>query len=438
MGDGKLLCCGSPLYLKNRYGMGYSMIVEKQDAIMFDSSNFISVLKSQIPEAKLLTDVGTEISFQLPFSSSSLFQSLFEYFDANGKNLGISSYGVSVTTLEEVFITVQNSTNTQAQAEEGRNHNFHQKEVDASIVVDSELLTDSLAIPQNESGIFKIDENDIFSFYSKHLIALLIKRLLYFYRDIKSWVFLYFVPVVFLLAGLLVNNFSLGATYQPSRRMDVRMYNSKINTNYMPTPFSSGSTFCAGYSCAENIYGQIELTDSIPNHSLYPLRTTSQLNSIQSISQFLLDSKTDFKASQFGAISFLNSSYSNFNGSLSSISYVVHSNYTAVHGAPLFNSIVANSIVSFINPASSLTVRIFPLPYTTSESKFISNFSIFIVSLFLLLAIAVIPASFATHIVREREVKAKHQQIVSGVSFPIYWLSNWIWYLFFCFNVYLY
>jgi ATP-binding cassette subfamily A (ABC1) protein 3 len=56
----------------------------------------------------------------------------------------------------------------------------------------------------------------------------------------------------------------------------------------------------------------------------------------------------------------------------------------------------------------------------------------------LLLAIAVIPASFATHIVREREVKAKHQQIVSGVSFPIYWLSNWIWYLFFCFNVYLY
>ena len=38
-----------------------------------------------------------------------------------------------------------------------------------------------------------------------------------------------------------------------------------------------------------------------------------------------------------------------------------------------------------------------------------------------------VPAAFATFIVREREVKAKHQQLVSGVSIPAYWLAAFLW-----------
>ena len=44
-----------------------------------------------------------------------------------------------------------------------------------------------------------------------------------------------------------------------------------------------------------------------------------------------------------------------------------------------------------------------------------------------MLAIPYVPAAFATFIVREREVKAKHQQLVSGVSIPAYWMSAWLW-----------
>ena len=36
MGDGKLRCCGSSLYLKNLFGVGYNMTVEKIDATKFD------------------------------------------------------------------------------------------------------------------------------------------------------------------------------------------------------------------------------------------------------------------------------------------------------------------------------------------------------------------------------------------------------------------
>ncbi|KAJ6363443.1 hypothetical protein OIU78_003587 [Salix suchowensis] len=43
------------------------------------------------------------------------------------------------------------------------------------------------------------------------------------------------------------------------------------------------------------------------------------------------------------------------------------------------------------------------------------------------IAFSFIPASFAVAIVKEREVKAKHQQLISGVSVLSYWVSTYIW-----------
>ena len=65
--------------------------------------------------------VGTEISFKLPLSSSSSFESMFREIEQcmrrsnpnaeargqeNDDNIGVESYGISVTTLEEVFLRV--------------------------------------------------------------------------------------------------------------------------------------------------------------------------------------------------------------------------------------------------------------------------------------------------------------------------------------------
>jgi hypothetical protein len=49
---------------------------------------------------------GTEISYQMPFSGAEGFPGLFDELDHKSKQLGIASYGISVTTLEEVFLRV--------------------------------------------------------------------------------------------------------------------------------------------------------------------------------------------------------------------------------------------------------------------------------------------------------------------------------------------
>ena len=54
----------------------------------------------------LLLFSGLELSFVLPSESSSRFEGLFTEIEQRRNDLGISSYGASVTTMEEVFIKV--------------------------------------------------------------------------------------------------------------------------------------------------------------------------------------------------------------------------------------------------------------------------------------------------------------------------------------------
>ena len=49
-------------------------------------------------------DVGAELSYSLPDEKSNLFPGMFEELERRKDELGIASYGASITTMEEVFM----------------------------------------------------------------------------------------------------------------------------------------------------------------------------------------------------------------------------------------------------------------------------------------------------------------------------------------------
>ncbi len=63
-------------------------------------------LQAVVPEAVLMENVGAELTYQLPNDKAhtATYEALFTKLDANLQHLGISSYGVSDTTLEEVLL----------------------------------------------------------------------------------------------------------------------------------------------------------------------------------------------------------------------------------------------------------------------------------------------------------------------------------------------
>ena len=91
-----------------RYGVGYHLTLVKD--IFCVSSRVEQIVKSFVPEAEQVTDVGAELSFILPSSSTPSFPNLFDKIEANKADLGIQSFGVSITTMEEVFMKVGEGT----------------------------------------------------------------------------------------------------------------------------------------------------------------------------------------------------------------------------------------------------------------------------------------------------------------------------------------
>lgn len=104
MAEGKVKCCGSSLFLKNRYGVGYNLVIAKKTRD--PAPQVDEFIYRRIEGVKKLQEVSSEMTFQLPTASSSQFKEFFNELDSNLETLGIRSYGVGITTLEEVFLKI--------------------------------------------------------------------------------------------------------------------------------------------------------------------------------------------------------------------------------------------------------------------------------------------------------------------------------------------
>uniref|UniRef100_A0A8D2JSB3 ABC transporter domain-containing protein n=1 Tax=Sciurus vulgaris TaxID=55149 RepID=A0A8D2JSB3_SCIVU len=102
MAKGELQCCGSSLFLKQKYGAGYYMTLLKNPYC--DKEKLSRLIYHHIPNAVLESSIGEELIYILPKESIHRFESLFTDLEMKQTELGITSFGASVTTMEEVFI----------------------------------------------------------------------------------------------------------------------------------------------------------------------------------------------------------------------------------------------------------------------------------------------------------------------------------------------
>lgn len=106
MAHGKLICVGNSLHLKNNFGDGYRMAVsceiENVEAVC-------ELVSRSVPDSKLNDNSGGNLVFSLPLASinEGLIGLLEQLEEEEKKPFGlIKSFGVSQTTLEDVFLKV--------------------------------------------------------------------------------------------------------------------------------------------------------------------------------------------------------------------------------------------------------------------------------------------------------------------------------------------
>jgi ATP-binding cassette subfamily A (ABC1) protein 3 len=108
------------------------------------------------------------------------------------------------------------------------------------------------------------------------------------------------------------------------------------------------------------------------------------------------------------------------------IAYTILYNGTSKHATIAFSNVMSNSIKG---PGSTISTYNHPLPQTFAGQALIDNLSALQAVLFIMIAFSFVPGGIVVFVVREKEAhhNSKHQQMVSGVRIPSYWLSNWVW-----------
>ncbi|XP_062285528.1 retinal-specific phospholipid-transporting ATPase ABCA4-like isoform X3 [Scomber scombrus] len=144
---GQLHCCGSPLFLKNCFGVGFYLTLVRRmkdhkkrendcdcasdcscacsictgykdqsqnqsqhlDRVLDgDIDSITTLIHHHVPEAKLIEMIGQELTYLLPNKGFKhrAYASLFRELEETLADMGLSSFGISDTSLEEIFIKV--------------------------------------------------------------------------------------------------------------------------------------------------------------------------------------------------------------------------------------------------------------------------------------------------------------------------------------------
>ena len=80
MGDGHMLCCGSNVFLKNKFGSGYLITFVKKSAEA-DTQPILQTVKKFVPDCKVVTNVVTDLAIELPLKDIGRFPAMFKELD---------------------------------------------------------------------------------------------------------------------------------------------------------------------------------------------------------------------------------------------------------------------------------------------------------------------------------------------------------------------
>lgn len=451
MADGRLQCCGTSLFLKSKYGIGYTLTFSTSPADAEDSGarsvqqdndrkRLGKAIQKHIPDAEVYSSVGSEVAVRVPFKASKKFPELFEDLDSSREELRLASYGVSVTTLEEVFLKVA-SQNFESSEGSSRSNGNVPAPSSSSMIENGEHsgMSHGTQQQQQENRYRRIsvdgddaahDGEDLVQEnigsgekFGRHFRALFLKRYQYAKRDNKSLICNTFLPIVLLVMGLaLLKAFPMKTP--PALVLDVAQ-------------FKQGSSNIVPYNATSYRDGDLPLDFGADVH---PISAAIKMDrsgtcpgeeggdipdgvSLAGLSDWVLDHRHSFDSSLYGAVHFDQARADK------PIEVTLLVNSTAKHGPAVFMNLIDQALARHMWSSSNAKIQVtnHPFPFTSRFVDLLDSFSAVSAAISIVIAFSFVPASVAIFVVKEREISAKHQQLISGASTFAYWLSSYVW-----------
>ncbi|CAL4074301.1 unnamed protein product, partial [Meganyctiphanes norvegica] len=403
---GKIQCCGSSLYLKNKFGLGYHLtLVIKEKA----SVNAVSdIVKSVIQDAEFARHYGKELSFILPANSSESFTKLFELLDKNigdlSDNVGIEGYGVSMTTLEEVFLRLNEEENDDSlKLNIVAQQMIRNKSASGSPIHLSNTTTSSENDkPLNDTKGFAIHTVDVEPYPLQAFWALTKVRFINIFREVAAVIFLILVPLGFTIGSIaLLNSQTVHKPVDEILQLTPAIYSEQEFNVLLHNE--------TGHKL-EEIEGT--LADYSGGPTIYDGKYATILNSTYFTGLGAFNVKTFPTPSEVNTSVDLTLLYSD----------------QKVHSIPILTNLVSNAVLRYANGdepnTPQLTVYSQQLPSESISATF--DFSVFYAPFLLGMPFVLVPAGFTMDLVQDREIKARNLLRLNGVGFNTYFFSYFL------------
>ncbi|XP_066560548.1 cholesterol transporter ABCA5 [Amia ocellicauda] len=382
--QGQLKCVGSSLYLKTKCGVGYHLRMSVNEACEADRVTLL--VKQHVFKAQLSRQQEAELTYTLPFESMDTFPGLFSELDSR-PDLGIVNYGVSMTTLEDVFLKLE----AEAEVDQADYSVFNQEHVEeegdpsSQYDIDQRLLTFSDSRPEALSG-HALWRQQFHTIARLHILNLQRERKPVIYILALFGIFLASVLTLSLITG----NIQINAL---TRQLSPDVY--LLRRDQTPRKYISSLLL-------ENFTGS-DISDFIHNVESQDIKVEVMKNV------------------NFSAMA-PHSAAINVTGSSKGYEYTAVFNSTTVHSLPIVVNVLSNALLRGFNGTGR--IRTWTKPFDFQMPETLSYALIYIEAVLLGMVAAGMPAYFAMDHTRDREIKCRSKLRISGLVPSAYWCGQ--------------
>ncbi|KAK4877002.1 hypothetical protein RN001_009508 [Aquatica leii] len=392
MSNGKLECSGSSFFLKKKYGAGYHLILDKSPEC--DVTKVTELLGKYIENISVHNNIGSELTYVLSEQYISTFEKMLNELETESDKLGIRSYGISLTTLQEVFIKVAAGHGELEEGDVGHdNLGFNKDLVNLDDGTNSEV---SITVSSKEPLL------TAWALWRNQILAMFMKRTL---SIVRSWLLLLIqicMPIAFLLITLMI---TFDDNINGKFPMIVYILNRYVNPTTLITR-EVNNTYSLNY---------MKMLDSMNKTYINWENQNLSLNAIKEAEKDINTFNTRYiTGASFHSDNSITAWFSN----------------QPYHGSPLALQLVLNTILQTeVSPEYNIFMYNHPLPYaiSTKFAKLIeSNNMGYQISFNLGFSMAFVSAFYVMFYIQERSSKFKHLQFVSGIDVLSFWIPSFI------------
>ncbi|XP_009882105.1 PREDICTED: ATP-binding cassette sub-family A member 13 [Charadrius vociferus] len=439
---GQLRCCGSPSYLRETYGQGHSLtLIKKPSVLEIQDPKHIfrvtSLVQTHIPEAFLKENNGTELTYVIPErADKTSFKGLFQALDQSLHHLHVTGYGISDTTLEEVFL---------------------------------KLLQDSEKMPYVPPSSHLDHTNGAESAWSSsvrgprliltQIFALLVKRFQHTRRDWRGSLSNVLLPVLFVALAMALFSVKPLAIDYPSLKLTPRLYDNAESffsteddnlgnlSQILLRDFSDWDHTCMHSKEGKNnpCWQMQSMSPQDSCGCMCPSFNTSapyvknkKGHILYNLSGFLVEeylvrpsNKARYGGWSFGGRKAFELQDKKLNNTKSKPLVKVWYNQKGFHSLPSYLNELNNFILWLNLPPNvdwkQYGITLYSQPYggaLLDEDKIMENVRQCGVALCIMLGFSILTASIGSAIVKDRVSGTKRLQHITGLGYKTYWLAN--------------